>query len=295
MSAPVLEVEFDYTFEDLETAMAAHTPGPSTVEQHELQRQQKSQSRRGLIGWFLFGALTIALFLLLQNREARRGGPPPSPTESITSSSGRIWLFDLIVPFIALLLALVPTLAYRGRKSGKKQVRPRRGHLVWFGLFVTASITLILLKLLESRRQSIADDEPVPLTLWQLFQPHAVWIVIAVFVAILTLRGTQSQVRTYWERTPVFHRRHHLRIFHDEVEVSDPLTTNRLKWLAFQRLIETENTLLLYVSDNQFHFFPRRLFADGQWTQFTLLAREQIEHRPQAFPVLPVHPANPAA
>ena len=70
---------------------------------------------------------------------------------------------------------------------------------------------------------------------------------------------------------------------------TEPPERLEAKWLAFARVIETQNLFVLYVGEHAFHMVPKRAFADAAHVdEFRGALHDRITHRPAAFPVPPV-------
>jgi hypothetical protein len=75
----------------------------------------------------------------------------------------------------------------------------------------------------------------------------------------------------------------------DGLTFSESLARHELKWFAFDRVGESQNLFLIYLSDHSFHMVPKRAFADAsEVDEFRATLDNRITRRPTAFPVLPV-------
>jgi len=267
-------IEFQYTFEDLKEANAAHKPKGA-------EKQRASGGRRvGSIVFFIVFVGTFAL-LVLSSPEASAG-------------TGRPVLLDLLMPMLALAVFLGPWVMARALKArGAKGLVSTRGVVGAIG-WVVAAVLLAVFVWIRRHAPDPADGVvAAERSAWRgiadFVRPHFTWVVLTGAMCIFLIRYTSRQLLTIWEGAPGLRMPFTLSVSDDGITIAEPLSRHELKWLAFDRVIETQNLFLLYVAEHLFHMVPKRAFADAnQVEEFRAMIDNRITRRPTAFPVLPV-------
>ena len=187
-----MKLEFDYTFEDVKEAYAAHQPEPA--------KGRASAART--VGAVFFGIMIFLTFaLLVWDTDA----PPARP----------IWL-DMAMPAIALVLFVTPWLTYRSLKvSGVRGVWRTRGFLVAVGWLLAVGLLLILWRMLGTPPATDAMTAAAHQGLtWGAIRdfliPHITWLLLIGAIFVLLVRQTRQQLLATWNGSPTLHRRHTL-------------------------------------------------------------------------------------
>jgi hypothetical protein len=264
-------IEFQYTFEDLKEANAAHKP--KAAEKH-----RASGGRR--LGTFVFFVMFVGTYALLV---------ASSPEAS--AGSGRPVLLDLLMPVLALAAFLGPWMLARAMMAhGAKGLVTTRGLIGWVVAVVLLAVFLWIRRHAPDPADGVVAAER---STWQsisdFVRPHFTWLVLTGATCIFLIRYTSRQLLTIWEGAPVLRRPFTLTVSDHGITIAEPLSRDELKWFAFDRVIETQNLFLLYVAEHLFHMVPKRAFADtAQIDEFRATIDNRITRRPTAFPVLPV-------
>ena len=268
-----MKLEFDYTLEDLKEAYAAYQPKPPA----------RGKTAARTMGVAFVGVISFLTFTLLV---WDTDSPPARPI-----------LLDIAMPFVALMLFVTPWLTYRSLKvSGVRGIWRNCGLLGAVGWLVAVGLLVLSWRFLstatapDARPETVTGPEGLP---WRMILdfliPHITWMLLLVTVFVLLVRQTSQQLLATWNGSPTLHRRHTLTMDGDGLTLADPLARLEAKWLAFDRVIETQNLFVLYVSEHAFHMIPKRAFADAaQLDVFRAAIDDRITHRPAAFPVMPV-------
>lgn len=255
-----MKIQFDYTFEDLREAQAAH-------QEHVRATTQKS-GRAG--GTAVAGAFVVMSLVPLLGARQPYG------------------LLDILIPISTVfMLVLAITLAGSvGWRSRLKLIGGLLGLLVLFGL-----LYVVLFRLGSPSRAPGAlagVSAPRPAWSWgELLAPHLIWILLFVSFASFTIWYNRRLIRQNWEKQPALQRPHTLEVVEGGVIIDNVLERQECRWPAFVRYAETPHLFLLYPSEISFHMVPKRALADeAQVKEFRALLHEMIENRLRAFPVL---------
>jgi hypothetical protein len=262
-------IEFQYTFEELREAYAAHTPKPP--EKH------RSGGRTLATIFFVIGAAVTFALLAVSAPEA-------------SAESGRPVMLDLLMPLLALAVFLGPWLVARAliAQGAKGIFRP--GVAGWIvAVVLLAVLVWITRHVPEPADGTMAVERSTWRSLADFVRPHFTWLALTGALCIFAMRYTSRQLRTVWEGTPSLRRSFTMTVSDDGITITEPLSRHEMKWFVFDRVTETQNLFLLYMSEHQFHIVPKRAFADAaQIDEFRAMIENRITRRPTAFPVLPV-------
>jgi hypothetical protein len=114
------------------------------------------------------------------------------------------------------------------------------------------------------------------------------WLVIFLIIWVFVFRLLRRQTRQNWEGQPNMHLDYRMDISPDGISVQNPVFSSAYRWEAFQRVQETPNLFILFLSTLTFVLIPKRALTDPQaieWLRGTL--RTMVAERPiPAFPVV---------
>jgi hypothetical protein len=271
-------IEFQYTFEDLKEANAAHKP--------KAPERRRSGGRTLATVFFVIVAAVLFALLAVSSPEA-------------SAASGRPVLLDLVIPILAIAAFLGPWLAARALSAqGAKGLVRTRGFVAAVGWLVVVGL-LALLAWSAGHAPEPADGTSAVVAVaaerstWarvsDFVRPHMTWLILLGTLCAYLIRYIRRQLLTIWDGSPNLRRPYTMTATDDGITIAEPLSRHELKWFAFARVIETQNLFLLYLTEYSFHMVPKRAFADPtQIDEFRAMIENRITRRPTAFPVLPV-------
>jgi hypothetical protein len=161
---------------------------------------------------------------------------------------------------------------------------------------VAAALLVVLWRLLSRDPAAEAGSAVVGGSDWspwrsisEVLRPHTTWLLLLATICILLMRQSSYPLVGIWKGSPTLQRPYTIIVSDDGITFAEPLAHHELKWFAFDRVIESQNLFLLYITDHSFHMVPKRALADGrQVDEFRAMIDNRITRRPTAFPVLPV-------
>ena len=81
-----------------------------------------------------------------------------------------------------------------------------------------------------------------------------------------------------WQREPLYHTEHEVSFSEDGVYFRMGQVESNLDWKYYQRLLESQDGLLLVYGDDSFNLLPKRAFTDeGLFNAFRALALKKLK------------------
>ena len=276
------EITFQYTFEELREGLRPPE-----------QAAKRIKPAIGLLGWFLFVAFAVALYVLLQSRSASpllgAGMPPPPPPEP---APPRVDLWLTLMPS-ALAAVIVGVLISAGlvsvrlSRSSSPATRRRGG--------TAMAVAIVTCALLIWAGLSIVSDSRTP-TDWQpsrvilIVLSLAPWVVVLIGLIWIVRRA----VRRQWATRPSLRRQRTIGLDDQGLHNRDELTTLLYRWPYYRRAWETENLLVLADENDHRHILPKRAFAgDDQLEVARAIVASHVEDskfrvQPRGFAMTPI-------
>jgi hypothetical protein len=184
--------------------------------------------------------------------------------------------------------------AFRALKArGLKGMWSTRFIVGFAGWLLTAGLLIILWSMTTAGDSDPVITDESAQSSWQRIStfllPHATWLIFLASFSIFFIRYISGQLTTLWRGSPTLHRPYTMTVTDDGLTFVEPLARHDLKWFAFDRVIETRNLFLLYITEHSFHMVPKRGFVNaGELDEFRATIDNRITRRGAAFPVLPV-------
>jgi hypothetical protein len=126
-----------------------------------------------------------------------------------------------------------------------------------------------------------------------------VWFVIYLvfFSAGLLRKLNLAMARRALRGLPDQQRRTHFTFGPDSITVETGLSSSRLDWAIFRKIVEAENGCMLFETPSSFRWIPAHAFASASAVQqFTVLARDRavqyVVLEPCQFPAKPDSPRD---
>lgn len=260
---------YQLEFEDLsETATA--------VRADLSRRTQKRQKKRSVMIAVTVGVCGFVVMPFLMS----------------ASSRNRPAFFFYISLFLPLLLVAIASVGmaaiqFKGTRQGRKLLASLALQVVLWGFVGVMFYAIHRLQRASLPAYLQADEEPYD---WVgVFLPHLTWAMLLVAMILLTLRHLRTQTRKVWDGQPSLHRPQTVSVTPEGLTFDDVVTRRQMRWLSFQRVLETKRVFVLMMGDVQFEMIPRRAFADNtEAQQFKALLDQKIRdpESPTAFDVI---------
>jgi hypothetical protein len=186
-----------------------------------------------------------------------------------------IWFpvfFWLIVIFIVACFKL-----FRSKQSG---TRLRSG--AFLGLLGLAAI-LFLIEFLTDH----ANPSTAPTLRWAWLLPHVGWLFLAAWLLVATIKSQLKQRKSLWDGQATYHRAKTADISADGIVVTDLVSRQEYRWQAFVGWQETDSLIVIFISDFQLLFFPKKAFKSTEELDAMRALTNLISAAPSsAFPVV---------
>jgi heme/copper-type cytochrome/quinol oxidase subunit 2 len=255
-----MHLEFSYTFDDYSEANRAH-----------LQRTAGGGPAR-------FGLLVIFICVIVIGGsaffEAARSTAPATATATPAApQGGSSFAMEFLLPLLPWLLifGFLWVFVFR-RLTARKPPSflfdsnadaERSGRRRWWPRVV--AIALVVLGFLTVLTLLLANAAHAPGgNLVDALLPLSPWLVVFLSVWVFFFRLLRRQTRHNWEGQPNLHLENRMDIAPEGVSVANPVFSSAYRWEAFQRVQETPNLFILFLSTLTFVLIPKRALPDAQ-------------------------------
>ena len=292
-------LDVTYTYDDYAEANTAHMASGVS----------RGRARVGLLGWVVFIALAVVLFVLLRGTAtpgpaAGTGALPPAPP----ATRGLINILLPLLPWLLVFLAIwffVFRLLRAVNKTRTSSLLPPgsgrpdpalgpptgaagRSALSWVIIItcVVGWLVVTVINAFSSNGDSAGAPPRSPLV--GAAMTALPWFFI--FFGFMTfVRRAGVGVKRMWDGQPQLQRPKRIEIAEPGVVVIDGVSRSEQLWEAFTHARETPNLFLLYFSEYSFQMIPKRCFATTADADAfrELVRRTVVERPPPAFPVMP--------
>jgi hypothetical protein len=285
-----MHLEFSFTFDDYREANQAHL-------------RQTAVGGPARLGLFMIFMCVIVIGSSAFFEASRSTAPATSASPAAaTPQGGGSLIADVLLPMVPWLLIFgflwwfvfrrltprkSPSFLYGSNAEAEQaRVRPWWPRLLAIGfvLIVLFGLAGLVLRDVANDANSAGGNTHVVDSVLS-FSP---WFVIFVIIWVFVFRVLRRQTRQNWEGQPNLHLEYRMDISPEGVSVSCPVSSAAYRWEAFQRVQETPNLFILFLSTLTFVLIPKRALADGEaadWLRGTL--RTMVAERPvPAFPVV---------
>lgn len=284
-----MHLEFTHTFADYEEANQAYL------------------RRTAVGGPARFGLLVIFMCVIVIGASAFFEAARPNavtsspstnaPTAAPSPQAGGSFAAEFVLPLLPwlLVLAFLWFFVFRRlapRKPGSflfdsnadaeragRQPRWRRIVVIAFVFLGFLALTALMLVNDESRPGDGVAEHLLSL---------GPWFVIFLMIWVFVFRLLRRQTRQNWEGQPNLHMESRIDISPDGVTTMTPVSSAVYRWEAFQRVQETPNLFILFLSTLTFVLVPKRALPDGEAVDSLRgMLRTMIAQRPApAFAVV---------
>jgi hypothetical protein len=284
-----MHLEFSHTFDDYKEANQAYL------------------RRTAVGGPARFGVLVIFLCVVVIGgsaffEAARSTAPAASPSSTPSTPQGGSLVANFLLPLLPWLLVfgflwlfvfrrLTPRKSPSFLYDSNAEAERARRTPWWPRLVAVAFVVAMLFGMAAWLLRDAANDVSSPGGNAQgvdALVSIGPWLVIFVIIWVFVFRLLRRQTRQNWEGQPNMHLEYRMDITPDGVSVQNPVFSSAYRWEAFQRVQETPNLFILFLSTLTFVLIPKRALPDAQaidWLRGTL--RTMIAERPTpAFAVV---------
>jgi hypothetical protein len=291
-----MHLEFSYTFEDYREANQAH-----------MRRVSAGGPARFAVLGLVVCIIGVGAYALLQATRSTPAATPPAPGVAGgggggggSSSSSPIldvtlpmlpWLFLFAFLWFFVMRRMSPrkprSFLYASSLDAERDGRPRRRGYVISAVIVIAGLLLLVTNVyLDHARDAHAAGNEVHLS--DAAFSMGPWVLIFLVVWILVFRAIRRQTRRNWEGQPNVQLEYRMDVSPQGISVANPVSSSAYRWEAFQRVLETPNMFILFLSTLTFVLIPKRALPDGHGVdELRGMLRTMIAERPApAFAVL---------
>ena len=167
-------------------------------------------------------------------------------------------LFHLYFPFVFVGAIVVVSVVFKGLSNTLPGTR-------WRAVFLLAIFILTLTGLIVTVvlwRSSNPSMGPV----WDraMLVPHVSWMFLMTWLVIMGAVGQRRRRKGLWEGQQTLHRAKSADISAEGVTIADAVTRQEYDWEAFAGWTETKALFILFPSEFQVIFLPKRAFASPE-------------------------------
>jgi hypothetical protein len=228
-----MTVQYQNTFEEFVEASVA------------LAARRKRKSRRFGVLWIVMSGYFFLAALL--------------PGALGVSNRGTL-IFHFFAPVVLGGIDVVLVLCVMLLKQGKLPRIGWRGLLSLTPFLFLAAIWVFDVELSRSINPQLFGAD----WYWKLLAPHTTWLFFLTLFVIMAVRRLRKHRQTLWEQQPSLHRAKSTDISAEGVTISDGVTRYECRWAAFVGWTETKALFVLFPSELQTIFLPKRAFASPE-------------------------------
>ncbi|HEV2295238.1 MAG TPA: YcxB family protein [Tepidisphaeraceae bacterium] len=257
-----MHVSYACTFEEFDEAQRTHR-NPSLADRPSLWE-------RLLFVWVLLATLALVFAVLIgtafYNVAAGVPRDAPSAVAPYLVSIVTPWMMWMIV-FALLWFAFAASLSRASRRALRSFL------LLVLGLVLVLNVIDIVT---SGPHPAAANDVPGDQS-ESLLSALTPWVVVFLVLWFVIFRFLRGATRRAWDAQPQLRLPQTLEQTERGLRFDDGRSTHDYAWSAFTKFRESENVMLLYLSDLGFEIIPKRAFADAaQFGAFRALISQHV-------------------
>jgi len=171
-----------------------------------------------------------------------------------------VWtgLFHVFFPFVFLGVIVLVSIVLTGLKSALPRTR-------WQAVVSLATIILMLTALVVMSVLLHSSDPSIgPIWDRTMFVPHVGWAFLMTWLVIAGTVSRRRRLHRFWEGQQTLHRAKTADISAEGVTIADDVTRQEFHWEAFADWAETNTLFVLFPSEFNVIFLPKRAFASPE-------------------------------